>query len=257
MPKQPRKHHYVPRFYPAGFTDNGTPGGRLYVLDKVEQRQWLSTSKDTGCQKDYHLVDLGPGIGPMGVEKKLAPIEGRQRQRVGPVARSPCLRCGLVLQGTRARTSTKRQRVGPVARSPCLRSGLVLRGTRARTSTKRQRVGPVGTSPCLRCGLVLGTEKLFFSGRLGKTGILGPFFWARRAPRPDARFRAGRWNSAARLHPALTLTRPRRTPGAARGGWRRVRAFRRACGCPRSSPGASPACRWCAGPLPGCAAAGR
>ena len=78
MSRQPRKHHYVPQFYLAGFTDNGIPEGRLHVLDKAKEKQWPSTAKDTGHQRDFHLVDLGPGVDPMGVEKKLAHMEGQQ-----------------------------------------------------------------------------------------------------------------------------------------------------------------------------------
>ncbi len=74
----PRKHHFVPRFYLAGFTGNGMPEGRLYVLDKAKEKQWPSTAKGTGHQRDFHSVDLGPGVDPMGVEKKLAHMEGQQ-----------------------------------------------------------------------------------------------------------------------------------------------------------------------------------
>jgi hypothetical protein len=78
MSKQPRKHHYVPQFYLAGFTDNGIASGTLYVLDKSKQTQWSSTPKDSAHQRDFHAVDLGPNIDPMGVEKRLAIFEGQQ-----------------------------------------------------------------------------------------------------------------------------------------------------------------------------------
>jgi hypothetical protein len=78
MSKQPRKHHYVPRFYLAGFTSDGTANGTLYVLDKSKQTQWQSTPKDSAHQRDFHAVDLGPNLDPMGVEKRLAHFEGQQ-----------------------------------------------------------------------------------------------------------------------------------------------------------------------------------
>ena len=78
MSKQPRKHHYVPRFYLAGVTDNSRPDGRLYVLDKASGKQWPRSPKGTAHQRDFHLVNLGPGVDPMGVEKKLAHMEGQQ-----------------------------------------------------------------------------------------------------------------------------------------------------------------------------------
>ena len=78
MSKQPRKHHYVPQFYLAGFSDDGSASGTLYVLDKSKQAQWRSTPKDSAHQRDYHAVDLGPALDPMGVEKSLAHFEGQQ-----------------------------------------------------------------------------------------------------------------------------------------------------------------------------------
>ncbi len=78
MPKQPRKHHYVPQFYLAGFTDNRTPDGRLYVLNTVERRQWPSAPKEAGHIRDFHRVNLGANVDPMAVEKKLSYVEGKQ-----------------------------------------------------------------------------------------------------------------------------------------------------------------------------------
>ena len=78
MPNIPRKHHYVPQFYLAGFTECGTRKGRLYVLDQGKKKQWSSTVKDTAHQRDFHSVDLGPHVDPMGVEKALAHFEGQQ-----------------------------------------------------------------------------------------------------------------------------------------------------------------------------------
>ncbi len=78
MAKQPRKHHYLPQFYLAGFTQNGRQDGRLYVLDRSEKTQRPSTPKNTAHQRDYHAVDLGPRVGRMGVETALATVEGQQ-----------------------------------------------------------------------------------------------------------------------------------------------------------------------------------
>lgn len=78
MPKPPRKHHYIPQFYSACFTDSGLPNGKFYVFDKKHKRQWTSTPANTGHKRDYHSVDLGANVDPMGAEKKLAVFEGRQ-----------------------------------------------------------------------------------------------------------------------------------------------------------------------------------
>lgn len=76
MAKQPRKHHYVPQFYLAGFSNTGTKDGQLYVLDKDQRKQWIRSVRDTAHKRDYHSVDLGSDS--MVVEKKLATIEGQQ-----------------------------------------------------------------------------------------------------------------------------------------------------------------------------------
>jgi len=78
MAKQPRKHHYVPQFYLAGFTQNGRQDGRLYVLDRSEKTQRPSSPENTAHQRDYHAVALGPSVDRMGVEKALATVEGQQ-----------------------------------------------------------------------------------------------------------------------------------------------------------------------------------
>ncbi len=78
MAKQPRKHHYVPQFYLAGFTRNERADGRLYVLDRAEKNQHPSSPKNTAHQRDYYAVDLGPNVDRMGVEKALAMVEHQQ-----------------------------------------------------------------------------------------------------------------------------------------------------------------------------------
>ena len=45
MAGQPRKHHYVPQFYLAGFTENDSKDGQLFVLDKEQRKTWAKTPK--------------------------------------------------------------------------------------------------------------------------------------------------------------------------------------------------------------------
>jgi len=78
MSKQPRKHHYVPQFYLASFTDSSRLDGCLYVLDKASGKQWPRSPKGTAHQRDFHSVNLGADVDPMGVEKRLAQMEGQQ-----------------------------------------------------------------------------------------------------------------------------------------------------------------------------------
>jgi hypothetical protein len=77
MPNQPRKHHYVPQFYLAAFTDSGTVDGNLHVIDTTRLKTWVSKPKDAAHQRDFHEVDVGPESDPMGVEKILGQFEGR------------------------------------------------------------------------------------------------------------------------------------------------------------------------------------
>jgi len=77
MAGQPRKHHYVPQFYLAGFTDNDSKDGHLFVLDKEQRKTWTSTPKGTARKRDFHAMDPAPGGDPMAVEKALAHVEGQ------------------------------------------------------------------------------------------------------------------------------------------------------------------------------------
>lgn len=74
---QPRKHHFVSKFYLAGFTRSGQAVGELHVLDQSRLKTWTSTPEETAHQRDYHAVDLGSDHDPMIFEKKLGDLEGR------------------------------------------------------------------------------------------------------------------------------------------------------------------------------------
>jgi hypothetical protein len=53
-----RKHHFLPQFYLAGFTDSGNKEGTLWVLDKENLRQWESNPKGAAYCKDYYKIDV-------------------------------------------------------------------------------------------------------------------------------------------------------------------------------------------------------
>ncbi len=77
MAGEPRKHHYVPQFYLAGFTKSDSKDGKLYVLDKEKRKTWTSTPKGTAHKRDFHAVEATPGGDPMAVEKALSQVEGQ------------------------------------------------------------------------------------------------------------------------------------------------------------------------------------
>jgi hypothetical protein len=69
-----RKHHYVPRFFLAGFTSDGTKEGRLLVCDLRTGKRWWSDPNGAGHQRDFYRIDL-QGYDPLEVEKAFQEIE--------------------------------------------------------------------------------------------------------------------------------------------------------------------------------------
>lgn len=74
---EPRKHHFVPRFYLAGFTPGGSKDSSLYVLDRHSRRQWQSHLDDIACEKDYYMLELDGHNDPQTVESFFARVEDR------------------------------------------------------------------------------------------------------------------------------------------------------------------------------------
>jgi len=64
MTNRPRRHHFVPSFYLAGFTKTGSDEDRLYVFDQGQIKSWPSTPKNAGHERDFYAVDLGPEVDP-------------------------------------------------------------------------------------------------------------------------------------------------------------------------------------------------
>lgn len=75
MQNQPRKHHYVSKFYLAGFTKSGTEDGELYVLDQRQRKRWKSTPAKTAHKRNFHAIATRPDADPMVVERALGDIE--------------------------------------------------------------------------------------------------------------------------------------------------------------------------------------
>lgn len=71
---EPRRHHYVPRCWLAGFTETGEKDGRLWVTDFSRRKQWPSTPDNAGHIRDlYRLSDPAPD--PVIVEKFFSRLE--------------------------------------------------------------------------------------------------------------------------------------------------------------------------------------
>jgi hypothetical protein len=77
MSKLPRKHHFVPAFYLAGFTAGGGRDDRLFVFDRERKKQWPSTPTGAGYSNDFYAVQGIPNQGPDSVEVRLAQMESK------------------------------------------------------------------------------------------------------------------------------------------------------------------------------------
>jgi hypothetical protein len=77
MANHPRKHHYIPSFYLAGFTMSGSDQDRLNVFDQGKIKTWPSSPKNAGHSRDFYAIELGPDVDPACFESEvLARVEG-------------------------------------------------------------------------------------------------------------------------------------------------------------------------------------
>ena len=70
----PRRHHYVPRCWLAGFTETGDKNGKLWVTDLRRRKQWPTGPGDAGFIKDFYRLS-DEQIDPASAEKALSQIE--------------------------------------------------------------------------------------------------------------------------------------------------------------------------------------
>jgi hypothetical protein len=71
---KPRRHHYLPQFYLAGFTSNGSREGRLQVIDLEMGKGWPAKPAGVAHQVDYYRLADGEQD-PFAVEKGLSKFE--------------------------------------------------------------------------------------------------------------------------------------------------------------------------------------
>ena len=54
-----RGHHFIPQCYLKGFVDPKQAGNKLYVIDKIEKKQYGPIEiKKVGKQRDFNRVDV-------------------------------------------------------------------------------------------------------------------------------------------------------------------------------------------------------
>ncbi|OWA35580.1 hypothetical protein B9G55_13210 [Saccharibacillus sp. O16] len=72
--KPARNHHFLPQFYLAGFTNQGSKNNQLWALDHQTGRQWEAKPRNVAFKKDFYNIDL-PDNETDDFEKALAEIE--------------------------------------------------------------------------------------------------------------------------------------------------------------------------------------
>jgi len=93
---EPRRHHYVPAFYLAGFSDTQRMDGDLWVLDKKELSQFRTTARNAAVERDFYRVDSGDD--PSAVERALSEIESEAARILRTIVRSRSLPKGEDLE---------------------------------------------------------------------------------------------------------------------------------------------------------------
>lgn len=80
---EPRRHHYVPTCWLAGFTEDGDKGGKLWVTDLRQRKQWPTNPGNAGFIRDFYRLS-DEQMDPVFAEKALSQIEGE----IAPILRS-------------------------------------------------------------------------------------------------------------------------------------------------------------------------
>lgn len=71
-----RRHHYVPKFYLAGFMASATKADLLWVFDKKTNKSWKSKPGNAAFERDFFRADL-PGLSPDIFENALSEFESK------------------------------------------------------------------------------------------------------------------------------------------------------------------------------------
>lgn len=79
-----RRHHYIPQWYLAGFTDTGTADGFITVHDLVEDRDFRTRPHGVGVHRDFNRIEV-EGYDPDALEQAWSQFEGDASQAVGRI----------------------------------------------------------------------------------------------------------------------------------------------------------------------------
>jgi len=73
---EPRRHHYIPAAYLAGFTNSGEKEDKLFVFDQQSLRSWESSPDESAHKRDFYRLDPGENLDEFAIEKALGEFEG-------------------------------------------------------------------------------------------------------------------------------------------------------------------------------------
>ena len=65
-----KRHHYLPVFYLAEFSDTGERDGALFVVDKEDAKVFVTNPSNVACETHMNTIDL-PGLPPDWIERVL------------------------------------------------------------------------------------------------------------------------------------------------------------------------------------------
>ncbi len=83
---EPRKHHYVPAFYLAGFTPSGEREDFLWVHDLQQQgRKWRARPDNAAHERDYYRIEQ-EGVPANAVEQAFGIFEGQAATALESIA---------------------------------------------------------------------------------------------------------------------------------------------------------------------------
>lgn len=83
----PKRHHYLPEFYLAGFTGDGGRDSVFTVYDRATDKFRNQTPKDTAVGRYYYAIEDEHGERSMEIETFLSSIEGETAPVIAKLAR--------------------------------------------------------------------------------------------------------------------------------------------------------------------------
>src|ERR1035438_8058334 len=116
---EPRRHHYVPQCWLAGFTDTGEKDGQLWVTDLVRRKQWQASPNNAGHIRDFYRLS-DEQLDPVMAKRPLRTSKRKSRQSFGfltgssvrPVWKNLVLYCPLLHFSGRTSKRKSRQSFG-------------------------------------------------------------------------------------------------------------------------------------------------